>query len=81
MESARKKHERMRRLLAKGLISEEQMEDAETALAMAEQAHRSRQAVISMAKAELSASAAALERAENELGYATIVSPMDGICS
>jgi len=79
MESARKKHERMRRLLAKGLISEEQMEDAETALAMAEQAYRARQAVVSMAKAELSASAAALERAENELSYATIVSPMDGI--
>jgi multidrug efflux pump subunit AcrA (membrane-fusion protein) len=32
-----------------------------------------------MAQAELAAVTAMLERTDNELGYATIISPMDGI--
>lgn len=79
VDSAQKKYERMRELLAEGLAPEEQMDDVETALAVANQQYRARQAAVSMAKADLSAAAAALERSENELGYATIVSPMDGI--
>ncbi len=78
-ESARRKYERVRRLFADGLVSEEETEDALTAVSVAEQAYRSRQSAVAMARAELSAAKAALERAENELGYATIVSPMDGI--
>jgi HlyD family secretion protein len=79
VDSARKKFDRMSRLLAEGLAPNEQMDDAETALAVANRQYRARQAAVSMAKAEMSAAAAALERSENELGYATIMSPMDGI--
>jgi HlyD family secretion protein len=55
------------------------MEDAETVVATAREHHRARWASVGMAKAELSAAAAALDRAENELSYATVVSPVDGI--
>ena len=79
VDSARKKHDRKEELLARGLVAREQMDEAETALAVANQQYRARQAAVSMAQAELSAAAAALERSEDELGYATILSPMDGI--
>ena len=79
VELAKKKYDRTHELLTQGLIYEEQMDDVETTLAVANQQYRARQAAVSMAEAELSAAAAALERSENELGYATIVSPMDGI--
>ena len=78
-DSAKKKFERASELLARGLVAQEQMDEAETALAVANQQYRARQAAVSMARAELSAAAAALERSEDELGYATILSPMDGI--
>ena len=79
LESARKKYDRMRKLFDQGLAPEEQLEDAETALTIAEQNHKARAAAVTMARAELSGIEAALERAKDELGYATIVSPMDGI--
>jgi HlyD family secretion protein len=79
LESAQMKCDRMQKLFAKGLAPEERLEDAETALAIAKQNNRAREAAVTMAKAELSAVTAALERAEDELSYATIVSPMDGI--
>jgi HlyD family secretion protein len=79
LESAQKKYNRMQELFDQGLAPEEQLEDAETALTMAKQNHRARQAAVMMAKAELSAVEAALERSKDELGYATIVSPMDGV--
>ncbi len=79
LESARKKYGRMQRLFDQGLATQQQMEDAETALTMAEQSHKARLAAVTMAEAELSAIKAALERAKDELSYATIVSPMDGI--
>jgi HlyD family secretion protein len=79
VDSASRKFDRMSELLARGLVAQEQMDEAETALAVANQQRRARQAAVTMAQAELSAAAAALERSENELGYATILSPMDGI--
>ncbi len=79
LESAQKKYDRMLKLFDQGLAPEELLEDAETALTIAEQNHKAREAAVTMAGAELSAIEAALERAKNELGYATIASPMDGI--
>ena len=79
VDSAKKKTYRMQELMSEGLVAEEQVDDVKTALAVANQQYRARQAAVSMAEAELSAAAAALERSGNELGYATIVSPMDGI--
>ena len=79
VDSAKKKTYRMQELMSEGLVAEEQVDDVKTALAVANQQYRARQAAVSMAKADLSAAAAALERTEEELGYATIVSPMDGI--
>ena len=79
VDSVKKKFDRASELLARGLVAQEQMDEAETALAVANQQYRARQAAVSMARAELSAAAAALERSEDELGYATILSPMDGI--
>ncbi|GAB4340052.1 MAG: efflux RND transporter periplasmic adaptor subunit [Candidatus Abyssubacteria bacterium] len=79
LEAAQRKYDRMQTLFAQGLASEEQIEDAETALETARQNHAARQAAVTMAKAELSAASAAVEMAENELDYATIYSPVDGI--
>ena len=79
LDSARRKFARMQELFAQGLAPEEQMENAETSLAIAEQNHKARQAAVSMARAELSAVEAALERAKEELEFATIVSPIDGM--
>ena len=79
LKSAQKKYGRMQELFDQGLAPKEHLEDAETALTIAKQNHKARQAAVSMARAELSAIEAALERSKNELGYATIVSPMDGI--
>ncbi len=79
LESAQKKYERTQRLFAQNLVSEEQTDDAETALKIAKQAHAAKQAAVAMAKAELSAATAMVDLAENELSYATIVSPLDGI--
>jgi HlyD family secretion protein len=79
LESARKKYDRMQELSDQGLAPEEQLEDAETAVTIAKQNHKARLAAVTMARAELSAIEAALERAKDELGFATIVSPMDGI--
>lgn len=79
VDSAQKKFDRIRRLQAEGLVPEDQVDEVETALAVANQQYRAQQAAVSMALAELSAAAAALERSEDELGYATIESPMDGI--
>jgi HlyD family secretion protein len=79
LDSAKKKSDRMQELSKSGLVAEEQIDDVHTALAVANQQYRARQAAVSMAKAELSAAAAALERSEDELGFATILSPMDGI--
>ncbi len=77
--SAQRKYDRMKKLFADGLTSEEQIEDAQTALEIAKQAYAARKAAVAMANAELSAATAAVELAENELQYATIVSPVDGI--
>ncbi|UCD57762.1 MAG: efflux RND transporter periplasmic adaptor subunit, partial [Candidatus Hydrogenedentota bacterium] len=79
LDSAQKKYDRTQKLFAQGLATKEQMEDAETALSISEQNRRAKQAAVFMAKAELSAVTAALGRAENELSYATIASPVDGI--
>ena len=79
VESAQRKYDRAQELFAQKLAPKEQLEDAQTALTIAKQNFRARQAATSMAQAELAAVTAMLERAENELGYATIVSPMDGI--
>ncbi|MBI5118376.1 efflux RND transporter periplasmic adaptor subunit [Candidatus Poribacteria bacterium] len=79
MDSVQKRYDRLKRLFEQGLVPEQQLEDAETALTIATETHKARRTAISMAKAELSAVTAALERAENELSYATIVSPVDGI--
>ncbi len=79
IKAIQRKYARMQRLLAQGLATEEQMEDAETAMAIAKQNSKAREAAVSMAKANLSAVTAALDRAENELDYATIGSPVDGI--
>jgi HlyD family secretion protein len=79
MDSAQKRYDRLNRLFEQGLVPEQQLEDAETALTIAKQTYKARQAAVAMAKAELSAVTAALERAENELSYATIVSPVNGI--
>jgi len=79
LDSAQRKYDRTKKLFAQGLTSEEQIEDAQTALDMAKQAYAARKAAVIMANAELSAATAALELAENELQYATIVSPVDGI--
>ncbi|MBI4832272.1 MAG: efflux RND transporter periplasmic adaptor subunit [Candidatus Lindowbacteria bacterium] len=79
MDSAQKRYDRLKKLFEQGLVPEQQLEDAETALTVSKDAYKARQAAITMAKAELTAVTAALERSENELGYATIVSPVDGI--
>jgi HlyD family secretion protein len=79
VESAQRKYDRIQELFAQQLAPTEQLEDAQTALTIAEQNLRARQAAVSMAQAELAAVTAMLERTENELSYATIISPMDGI--
>jgi HlyD family secretion protein len=79
LDSARRKYDRMQKLSAQGLVSEEQLDEAQTALDMAKQARAARKAAVAMADAELSAATAAVELAENELRYATIDSPVDGI--
>jgi HlyD family secretion protein len=79
MELAQKKHERLQQLFSTGFASQQELDDAETALTVAREVYRAKQAAVSMAKAELSAIQAALDRAENELRYATIESPLDGI--
>lgn len=79
MELAQKKYDRFQKLFAQGLVPEQQLEDTETALTISKQNYEARQAAVSMARAELSAVKAALDRTEDELSYATIVSPLDGV--
>lgn len=79
MDSAHKKFERAEKLFAQGLSTQQSMEDAETALLLAQHNYRGRQAAVSIATAEVAAMAASLERTENELSYAAIFSPLDGI--
>lgn len=79
VESAQRKYDRILELFSQKLAPKERLEDAETALTITKQNLRAKQAAVSMANAELAAVTAMLERAENELSYATIVSPMDGI--
>ncbi len=79
MELAQKKYDRFQKLFAQGLVPEQQLEDTETALTISKQNYQARQAAVAMAKAELSAVKAALDRTEDELGYATIISPLDGV--
>jgi HlyD family secretion protein len=79
VEAAQRKYDRLQKLFTQQLAPKEQLEDAQTALTIAEQNFHARKAAVSMAQAELAAVTAMLERAENELSYATIISPMDGI--
>ncbi len=79
MEAAQRNYDRLQKLFSQGLISQQQLDDVETALAIAKQNYRSREAAVSMAKADVSAAEATLATAENQLSYATIVSPLDGI--
>jgi HlyD family secretion protein len=77
--SAQKRFERAHMLFVEGLTAQQQIEDIESALAVAKQQCEARQAAVSIARADLSATEAALERSEDELAYATIASPVDGI--
>lgn len=79
LESAQKKYDRAQKLFTQGLAPQEQLEDAETALETAKQSYAAKKAAVAMAKAELSAATATVKLAEDELQYATIVSPVDGI--
>ena len=78
--------DRARNLHGEGLISRSLLEDAEKAYQMALNKQTSAlrnlavtRAEISRAKAQVAQSRAALERAEEDLRNATIVSPMDGL--
>jgi HlyD family secretion protein len=78
-DAAQRKYERAKKLSSQGLVPEQDMEDAETALTVAEENYRARLAAVSMAKAEVAALAATFDRVQKELKYATIVSPLNGI--
>lgn len=69
---ARLKHERAGGLYARGMGAKA---DADTALA----AHEAANAAVASAKAAREQATAALEQAETNLGYTTIVSPIDGV--
>jgi HlyD family secretion protein len=78
--------ERARSLLKQGLIAPSAMEDAEKAYQMAlnHQSSALRNIAVSRAdvarcKAQISQAQATLDRADDNLRYSTIVSPMDGI--
>jgi HlyD family secretion protein len=78
--------DRARKLHSDGLIAKSLLEDAEKAyqLALNKQMAAMRnlavaRADMTRAKAQVAQARAALERAEENLGYSTIVSPMDGL--
>jgi len=69
---ARLKHERAAGLFSRGMGAKA---DADTALAT----HEAAQAAVASAKASREQARAALEQAETNLGYTTILSPIDGV--
>jgi len=71
--------ERSRKLYADGLIAPQILEDAEMAYQMGLNHQTAAQSNAAVTKAEVERAKAALERAETDLRYATIRSPMDGL--
>jgi HlyD family secretion protein len=71
--------ERAKRLYADGLIAPQLREDAEMAYQMALNHQTAARANAAVTQAEVERARAALERAQTDLQYATIRSPMDGL--
>lgn len=66
-------------LRRRGVVSAEELERAKRDFDMAEIRYQSARANLQIAEAQVAQAQAGLERAENELRYATIVSPLTGI--
>jgi HlyD family secretion protein len=71
--------ERSKKLYADGLIAPQILEDAEMAYQMALNHQTAARSNAAVTKAEVERAKAALERAQTDLQYATIRSPMDGL--
>lgn len=71
--------DRSKKLYAEGLIAPQILEDAEMAYQMGLNRRTAAQSNAAVTKAEVERARAALERAETDLRYATIRSPMDGL--
>jgi HlyD family secretion protein len=71
--------ERSKKLYADGLIAPQILEDAEMAYQMAVNRQTAARSNAAVTKAEVERARAALERAQTDLRYATIRSPMDGL--
>ncbi|HWP59623.1 MAG TPA: efflux RND transporter periplasmic adaptor subunit [Candidatus Acidoferrales bacterium] len=83
---ARREYERALALLEQGILSQQQFDDAHKVYELArnrqellEAAVRNAAAQVEHARARVAAARAALDRAEEELRNATIVSPIDGV--
>lgn len=75
----KKRLERQRQLMERGLIKREDLENAEFELASAERTFRSQQKQLDAANARLETAITKLRRAETESTFTTIRSPIDGI--
>lgn len=71
--------DRQRQLMERGLIKREDLETAEFELASAQRAFRSQEKQLEAAKARLETAITKLRRAETESTFTTIRSPIDGI--
>jgi HlyD family secretion protein len=71
--------DRSKKLYADGLIAPQLLEDAEMAYQMAVNRQTAARSNAAVTKAEVERARAALERAQTDLRYATIRSPMDGL--
>jgi HlyD family secretion protein len=71
--------ERARKLYADGLIADSLLEDADKAFQMGLNKQTAAKSQAAVSRAEVEKARATLERAQTDLRYATITSPMDGL--